>query len=127
MTPEEQLIQRYFRAFNRHDLEAVMECFHDSPALVDAAGRRTEGRDAVRAAYQESFRRFPDGRCDLRTCAGNEGRAVAESRFHGTSASDGHPVEGFGAEVVELVGGKIKEIRDYHRIRSKAETSTRAA
>ncbi len=27
MTPEEQLIQRCFQAFNRHDLEGVMTCF----------------------------------------------------------------------------------------------------
>ena len=27
MTPEEQLIQRYFDAFNRHDIDGVMACF----------------------------------------------------------------------------------------------------
>src|SRR5437868_4755307 len=27
MTPEEELIQRYFDAFNRHDLDGVMACF----------------------------------------------------------------------------------------------------
>ncbi len=31
MTPEEQLIQQYFAAFNRHDIEGVMACFHDYP------------------------------------------------------------------------------------------------
>lgn len=127
MTQEEAVIRRYFDAFNRHDIEAVMACFHDPPAIVDAAGKRTEGRAAVLAIYEESFRRFPDGQCDLRTCAGNRGRAVAESRFTGTSARDGRQVEGFGAEVLELEGGRIREIRDYHRTRSHAEASTRAA
>jgi len=31
MTPEETLIQRYFDAFNSHDIEGVMDCFHATP------------------------------------------------------------------------------------------------
>ena len=31
---EEQIIQRYFDAFNRHDLDGVMACFHDEPLLI---------------------------------------------------------------------------------------------
>ena len=34
MTPEERLIQHYFDAFNRHDIEGVMACFHDEAVLV---------------------------------------------------------------------------------------------
>jgi ketosteroid isomerase-like protein len=34
MTHEEELIKRYFDAFNRHDLEGVMACFHDEAVLV---------------------------------------------------------------------------------------------
>jgi len=45
---------------------------------------------------------------------GNSGRGVAESLFHGTRAQHGK-VEAIGAEVMEIVGGKIKEIRDYHQ------------
>src|SRR5713101_2308435 len=99
MTPEEQLIQRYFEAFNRHDIEGVMACFHAHPVIVDTEGRRSEGRAAVRRSYETSFALFPDGRCDLRSCTGNEGRVVAA----------------LGAEVMEIGDGKIKEIRDYHR------------
>ena len=40
---------------------------------------------------------------------------MAESYFHGIAQSSGKVVEGVGAEVMEIVGGKIKEIRDYHR------------
>ena len=40
MTPEEQLIQRYFDAFNRHDIEGVMACYHEEPVLVSSAGKR---------------------------------------------------------------------------------------
>ena len=115
MTPEEQLIQRYFDAFNRHDLEGVMACFHGQPSLVDSKGRQTVGRDEVRRSYETSFATFPDGFCELRILTGNNGQAVAESFFHGTRSQEGKVVEALGAEVVDIADGKIKQIRDYHR------------
>ena len=115
MTPEEELIQRYFDAFNRHDIEAVMACFHENPTTVGADERRYQGRDEVRREYETEFALMPDCRCDLRLCTGNSGRAVAESYFFGTLPRSGRVVEAIGAEVIETVDGKIKEIRDYHR------------
>ena len=115
MTDEEKLIHKYFDAFNRHDLEGVMACFHANAVIVPSDGKRIEGHAAVRRHYQDGFEKIPDGRCDLRLCTGNNGRAVAESRFHGTLASTGKTLAAFGAEVVEIADGKIKEIRDYHQ------------
>jgi hypothetical protein len=40
---------------------------------------------------------------------------MAESLFHGTRPREGRVVEAIGAEVLEIMDGKIKEIRDYHR------------
>jgi taurine dehydrogenase small subunit len=114
MTREEELIHRYFDAFNRHDIEGVMACFHDEAILIGATGKRCAGRAEVRRSYESEFAVFPDGRCDLRLCTGNSGRGVAESLFHGTHAQRG-TVEAIGAEVIEIVDGKIKEIRDYHQ------------
>jgi ketosteroid isomerase-like protein len=39
MTREEELIKRYFDAFNRHDTEAVMACYHDEPVVVVPNGK----------------------------------------------------------------------------------------
>jgi hypothetical protein len=113
MTREEELIQRYFDAFNRHDIEGVMACFHDEAVIVAPNGQRCSGRAEVRRSYESEFATFPDGFCDLRLCTGNSGRGVAESFFHGTHSERGK-VEAIGAEVMEIVDGKIKEIRDYH-------------
>jgi len=115
MTFEEELIVRYFDAFNRHDLEGVMDCFHAHPTIVDGTGTRYEGREDVQRHYETSFALFPDGRCDLRMATGNGGHGVAESLFHGTRERFGKVVEALGAEVLEIVDGKIKELRDYHR------------
>jgi ketosteroid isomerase-like protein len=127
MTQEEQLIRRYFQTFNRHNIEGVMDCFHENPVLVGADGKRIEGRAEVRRCYEASFASFPDGRCQLRLCTGNDGSAVAESRFLGTRRRDGHVVEAIGAEVIEIVDGKIKEIRDYHKRMSEAVADTAQA
>jgi ketosteroid isomerase-like protein len=83
-----------------------------------ASGSRAGPKFGV--VYEESFASFPDGRCQLRMCTGNDGRAVAESRFLGTRRRDGHVVEAVGAEMIEIADGKIKEIRDYHKRMSAA-------
>jgi hypothetical protein len=56
------------------------------------------------------------GRCDLRSLAGNDGRGIAESLFHGTLARDGAVIRALGAEVFEFAEERIKEIRDHHRV-----------
>ena len=112
MTPEEQLIHRYFDAFNRHDLEAVVACFHEKAVLI-GNGRRLEGIAEVRRSYETEFAAYPDAHCELRVCTGNSGKGVAESYFTGTRHAK--LVEAIGAEVIEILDGKIKEIRDYHQ------------
>ena len=47
MTLEEKLIRRYFDAFNRHDIEGVMACFHDEAVLVGPNRKRLVGRAEV--------------------------------------------------------------------------------
>ncbi len=113
MTSEDQLIKRYFDAFNRHDVEGVVACFHDEAVLVAPDGRRVAGIAEVRRSYEVEFAKFRGAHCELRVCTGNSGRGVAESRFTGTREGRGK-VEAIGEEVMEIVDCKIKEIRDYH-------------
>jgi ketosteroid isomerase-like protein len=93
MTPEEQLIQRYFDAFNRHEIEGVMACFHGEVVLVGPNGKRLVDRAEVRRSYETEFALFPDAHCDLRLCTGNSGRGMAESLFTGTRRERGR-IEG---------------------------------
>ena len=115
MTAEEELIQRYFDAFNRHDFDAVMACFDEHAVVVDTEGRRFEGAKGVRRHYEIGFARIPDGRCDLRAMTGARDRGMAESLFHGTTGR-GRAIRALGVEVIEFVDGRIREIRDYHRL-----------
>jgi hypothetical protein len=113
MTSEEQLIRRYFDAFNLHDVEGVVACFHHEAVLVAPDGKRRVGIAEVRRSYETEFALFPDANCELRVCTGNSGCGVAESYFTGTRHE--RRIEEIGAEILEIVDGKIKEIRDYHQ------------
>jgi taurine dehydrogenase small subunit len=114
MTPEERLVRNYFDAFNRRDIEGVMACFDEDAIMIAADGRRLVGRAEVRRSYEQAFMAFPDGRCDLRAFVGSGGYATVESVFRGTSRERG-TIELRGVETVEIVGGRIREIRDYHQ------------
>jgi len=115
-TAEEELIHRYFEAFNSHDIDRVMTCFHEQPVVVDLTGRRYQGEEAVRRFYADQFSLIPNGRCELRSLAGNGARGMAESLFHGARSRDAKLIKALGVEVFEFVGGRIKEVRDYHRL-----------
>lgn len=115
MTPEEELLQRYFDAFNRHDIEAVMACLHEEPVIIDLEGRRVEGRQVVRQRYAANFASMPDCHCDISVLIGHSGCRVAESLFRRTRPRYGAVVLEIGLEVMQIVEGKIKEIRDYSR------------
>jgi ketosteroid isomerase-like protein len=115
MTPEEQLIQCYFDAFNRHDTDGVMACFHEEPTLVHADGKPLAGRQEVRHSYDTEFAMSPRRALRPANVHGQRGHGVAESLARGTRARDGKVFEAIGAEVMEIVDGKIKEIRDYHQ------------
>lgn len=115
MTPEEELIQRYFDAFNHHDLDGVMACFHEAPVIVDVEGRRFEGREAIRLRYEENFASMPDCRCDLNVLMGHSGYGFAESRFHRKRPRYGTVVLEIGVEVMQIADGRIKQIRNYRR------------
>jgi ketosteroid isomerase-like protein len=85
-------------------------------------GGRHDGREAVRRRYEHELASFPDGRCEMRMVTGQAGGGMVESLFVGTHVRSGHSVAAIGAEVLEFADGKIKALRDYHRL-----TAPRAA
>ena len=113
-THEERLIERYFDAFNRHDVDGVVACLDPDIVLVSPDGSRVVGLDAARDRYAQEFASMPDAHCELRLATGHDGHGVAESLFGATV--DGRPIRAIGAEVMEFANGVIAEIRDYHQI-----------
>ena len=122
---EAELIQRYFAAFNRHDLDGVLACFHQDAIIVGSDGSRYDGLDAVRSLYAEQFAITPDCRCNLRSVAAADGKGDAESLFEGTRARDGRPIRAVGLERFTFLDGRIKEMHVHHRL-ERIEEKARA-
>src|SRR5215216_4092131 len=93
---EEELIHRYFGAFNRHDLDGVMACFHAQPVLTDMKGVRHEGRAAVQRYYEDIMAIAPDGRCEIRSILGQAGTGMVEALFTGTDRRTEQSIKAIG-------------------------------
>jgi steroid delta-isomerase-like uncharacterized protein len=116
------LLDRFAGAWNRHDLEALMsmmtdDCVFDASAGPQVNGRRSEGQQAVRAAYAEVFDTFPDAHWAhaRHFVAGNRG--VSEWTFTGTRA-DGMRVEVNGCDLLTFRDGRIAVKNSYRKNRT---------
>jgi hypothetical protein len=60
------LIDRQIDAFNRHDVEAFVACYHSNALLKDIdGGIRAQGREAMVDLYKDIFLKAPHIRVDL--------------------------------------------------------------
>ena len=76
-------VQDHCRIENTHDLDAVMETFGNKSSFL-ANSELHEGREAVRAFYQEFFRGFPDLRFDVKSLHAGEEAIPVEMVLSGT-------------------------------------------
>jgi steroid delta-isomerase-like uncharacterized protein len=106
-------LQAVLDAFNRHDLDGIMEHFaedavFESPRGPDPWGTRFEGRDAVRAGLAKRFEGIPDVHYgdDRHFLSADGDRGVSEWTLTGTT-TDGQRLEVRGCDVWTLRSGKI--------------------
>ena len=116
-----KLLDSFADAWNRHDLDALMsmmtdDCVFEASAGPEVDGQRSEGLQAVRAAYAAVFETFRDAHWanPRHFVAGN--RAVSEWTFTGTQR-DGRRVEVNGCDLLTLRGGKIAVKNSYRKNR----------
>jgi steroid delta-isomerase-like uncharacterized protein len=116
-----EMLERFADAWNRHDLDTLMsmmtdDCVFQASAGPDVDGQRSEGRQAVRAAYASVFEAFPDAHWGnaRHFIAGNRG--VSEWTFTGTH-KDGKRVEVTGCDLFTLRDGKIAVKNSYRKNR----------
>ncbi|MGE3267908.1 MAG: nuclear transport factor 2 family protein [Chloroflexota bacterium] len=110
-------------AFNRHDLDALMDhmtedCVFDASAGSQQEGHRYVGRDAVRAGFADVFTNFPDSQWEegRHLVAGDRG--VSAWVFRGTRL-DGTRVEVNGCDLFTFRDGKIAVKDSYRKQRSQ--------
>jgi steroid delta-isomerase-like uncharacterized protein len=65
--PLRAVIDAYNEAWNRHDVDAILEMHTDDSVFENhTSGGKAVGRDAIRDVVASVFRTFPDIRFDLR-------------------------------------------------------------
>lgn len=111
MTATVVTLQQFIGAFNRHDLDAVMDFFADDcvlemPRGSEPWGQRHEGAAAVRQALASRFEGIPDVHYgeDHHWVAGDRG--VSEWTLTGTARS-GQPLRVRGCDLLQFRDGKI--------------------
>jgi ketosteroid isomerase-like protein len=115
-----ETLKQILAAFNRHDLDAIMEFFADDcvlemPRGPDPWGRRFVGKVQVREGLATRFAGLPDVQYDDDTHWVCGARGVSEWTVTGTTPS-GVRVRARGCDHFEFRGGKIVKKDSYWKI-----------
>jgi steroid delta-isomerase-like uncharacterized protein len=115
-----ELLKGLLDAFNRHDLDAIMDFFADDcvfymPRGAGPRGDRCTGKEDVRAGLAKRFEGLPDVQYgDDRHWAGDN-FGVSEWTLTGTAVS-GKRIEVRGVDLLEFAGGKITRKDSFWKI-----------
>ncbi|HET9064977.1 MAG TPA: nuclear transport factor 2 family protein [Gemmatimonadales bacterium] len=114
------LLKSFLDAFNRHDLDAIMDYFADEcvfymPRGASPRGDRHVGKAGVRAGLATRFAGLPDAHYgdDRHWACGEVG--VSEWTLTGTSVS-GQRVDVRGVDLLEFADGKITRKDSFWKI-----------
>jgi len=124
MAPEpsvtEATLKAFLEAFNRHDLDAIMDfmaddCVFESPRGPDPWGRRYVGKAEVRQGLGARFTGLPDVHYGEDRHLVHGDRGVSEWLLTGTTPQ-GQRVRVRGCDLLEFRGGKIVRKDSYWKI-----------
>jgi ketosteroid isomerase-like protein len=120
--PTIETLQAITAAFNRHDLEAIMEFFTDdgvfeSPRGPDPWGRRFDGQAAVREGLAMRFSGIPDVHYGNHDHFVSGDRGASEWTLTGTT-TEGQRLEVRGCDLWTFRGGLISRKDSFWKIRT---------
>jgi steroid delta-isomerase-like uncharacterized protein len=119
-SPDVETLKRVLDAFNRHDVNGIMEffaddCVFETPRGPDPWGRRLVGKEQVRKGFEARFAGIPDIRYEKDRHFVSGDRGASEWTISGTDAS-GKRVEVQGCDLFEFRGGKVTRKDSYWKI-----------
>jgi cation diffusion facilitator family transporter len=104
-------VDRFNEAFNRHDVDAVMAAMTDDCVFENTSppnGRRYEGPDAVRSAWEEFFAASPTAHFEGEDVIATGDRCVVQWRY--TWKNDDGTTDAIrGVDVLRVRDGKVAE------------------
>jgi ketosteroid isomerase-like protein len=109
-------IQRFHEALNQHDVEAVMAAMTDDCVFENTSpppdGERFEGRQSVRAAWEEFFQSSSHAAFEIEELVAHGDRAFVRwlYRWIDTAGTAGHVR---GVDVIRVRDGKVAESLGY--------------
>ena len=112
--PEPTVNRRLAAAFNAHDLDALVACFHDDYRSEQPAhpGRAFTGNEQVRSNWGEVFAGVPDMTAEVLREAADGDTVWSEWRFGGTR-TDGSPLDMAGVILFGVRAERIAWARLY--------------
>jgi ketosteroid isomerase-like protein len=115
-TPGADVLDRFAKAWEAWDLDAIMECLADDAVFESTGpapdGVRVEGAGAIRAAWQEMFDNTTDPKFRFEEAFDAGNRAAARWRFSWRNA-DGSPGHVRGVDVLRVRDGLVVEKLSY--------------
>lgn len=115
-------LEQILDAFNRHDLDAIMEffsddCSFDFPRGPESWGKRFTGKEQVREALASRFKGIPDVHYgdDHHWISEDGNKGVSEWLLTGTTTA-GVPVKVKGCDLWEFRDGKVIRKNSFWKI-----------
>ena len=121
------ILDSFANAFNAHDAVKIIsymtdDCIFEASAGPDVNGEKFVGKEAVKKAFEDIFKNYPDAKwIDPQHFISGD-RAVSEWTFVGTKA-DGSKVEVTGCDLFTFRNGKIYIKNSYRKNRPSVPKS----
>jgi steroid delta-isomerase-like uncharacterized protein len=119
--PTIAILDGFANAFNAHDADRILsymtdDCVFEASAGPNKDGEKFAGKEAVKKAFEDIFKSYPDAHWgNVRHFISGE-RAVSEWTFTGTK-QDGSKVEVTGCDLFTFRDGKIAIKNSYRKNR----------
>ena len=119
--PTIAILDDFANAFNAHDADRILsymtdDCVFEASAGPNVDGEKFSGKEAVKKAFEDVFKTYPDAHWgNVRHFISGE-RAVSEWTFTGTK-QDGSKVEVTGCDLFTFRDGKIVIKNSYRKNR----------